>query len=305
MDRVLDPAACDSDRMIWNTYKSSRIMKPARISHTGELRILPRFRLQIKKLLPIASIIFPHPAYCLLYPYFCEKVEIHFSMRFTYYGQSCFGVFAGGKNLLFDPFISPNELARHIKMDTIRADYILVSHAHGDHIADAVELAKKTKSTVIGAFEVVTWLSQQGVEKIHPMNLGGQWNFDFGKVRCTNAIHSSQFPDGSYGANPMGFLITTAENAFYYSGDTALTMDMQLVPTWAKPDFSVLPIGDNFTMGYEDAIRAAGMIGCSKIVGVHYDTFGYIKIDHETVKNAFKDAGLELFLPGIGESIEL
>ena len=226
-------------------------------------------------------------------------------MRFTYYGQSCFGVFAGGKNLLFDPFISPNELARHIKMDTIRADYILVSHAHGDHIADAVELAKKTKSTVIGAFEVVTWLSQQGVEKIHPMNLGGQWNFDFGKVRCTNAIHSSQFPDGSYGANPMGFLITTAENAFYYSGDTALTMDMQLIPRWAKLDFCVLPIGDNFTMDYEDAIEAANMVQCNTVVGVHFDTFGYIKIDHQKAIKAFADAGKTLHLLEIGASIDL
>ena len=113
------------------------------------------------------------------------------------------------------------------------------------------------------------------------------------------------FRMGVMGQTRWVFLITTGETAFYYSGDTALTMDMQLIPTWSKPDFAVLPIGDNFTMGYEDAIRAAGMIGCKKIVGVHYDTFGYIKIDHETVKSAFKDAGLELFLPGIGESIEL
>jgi L-ascorbate metabolism protein UlaG (beta-lactamase superfamily) len=137
------------------------------------------------------------------------------------------------------------------------------------------------------------------------MNIGGQWLFDFGKVRCTNAIHSSAMPDGSYGGNPMGFLIITNDKSFYYSGDTALTLDLQLIPRWAKPDFVILPLGDNFTMGYEDAIIAAEMIGCKNIVGVHFDTFGYIKIDHEKVKNAFKAAGLNLFLPAIGESIEL
>ncbi|MGZ8537713.1 MAG: MBL fold metallo-hydrolase, partial [Flavisolibacter sp.] len=112
-------------------------------------------------------------------------------------------------------------------------------------------------------------------------------------------------PDGSYGANPMGFIVTTNENTFYYSGDTALTMDMQLVPRWGKPDFAVLPIGDNFTMGYEDAIMAAEMIQCKTIVGVHYDTFGFIKIDHEKVKKAFSEAGLDLYLVPVGGSIDL
>lgn len=226
-------------------------------------------------------------------------------MRFTYYGQSCFLVEAGGKNILFDPFITPNELAGHITLADIRADYILVSHGHSDHLADCVSLALQNGATVVGSFEVVTWLQAKGVDKFHPMNHGGSWQFDFGKVKCTNAIHSSSMPDGSYGGNPMGFILTTADGCFYYSGDTALTMDMQLVPGWGKLDFAVLPIGDNFTMGYEDAILAAEMIRCRKIVGVHYDTFGFIKIDHEKVKKAFAAAGLELFLVEIGKSIEL
>lgn len=225
-------------------------------------------------------------------------------MRLTYYGQSCFHVRTGGKELLFDPFITPNELARNIRLGDITADYILVSHGHDDHIADTVQLARQTGATVIGSFEVVNWLESQGVEKIHPMNHGGKRQFDFGTVKCTNAIHSSQMPDGSYGGNPMGFLVM-AEKNFYYSGDTALTMDMQLIPRWTKPDFLVLPIGDNFTMGYEDAILAAEMTGCKKIVGVHYDTFGLIRIDHDKVKKAFAAAGLDLLLPVIGESIEL
>ncbi|SHF10713.1 metal-dependent hydrolase [Flavisolibacter ginsengisoli] len=226
-------------------------------------------------------------------------------MKLTYYGQSCFAVEVEGKNLLFDPFITPNELAKNISLDSIKADYLLVSHGHTDHIADGVSLAKQTGATVIGAFEVINWFAGKGIDKVHPMNIGGQWLFDFGKVRCTNAIHSSAMPDGSYGGNPMGFLIITNDKSFYYSGDTALTLDLQLIPRWAKPDFAILPLGDNFTMGYEDAIIAAEMIGCKNIVGVHFDTFGYIKIDHEKVKNAFKAAGLNLFLPAIGESIEL
>jgi L-ascorbate metabolism protein UlaG (beta-lactamase superfamily) len=226
-------------------------------------------------------------------------------MKLTYYGQSCFAVEVEGKNLLFDPFITPNELAKNISLDSIKADYLLISHGHTDHIADGVSLAKQTGATVIGAFEVINWFAGKGIDKVHPMNIGGQWLFDFGKVRCTNAIHSSAMPDGSYGGNPMGFLIITNDKSFYYSGDTALTLDLQLIPRWAKPDFVILPLGDNFTMGYEDAIIAAEMIGCKNIVGVHFDTFGYIKIDHEKVKNAFKAAGLNLFLPAIGESIEL
>ena len=225
-------------------------------------------------------------------------------MKLTYYGQSCFAVDMQGRQIVFDPFITPNELAKHINLANIKADYILVSHGHSDHVADGVQLAKQTGATVVGAFEVVNWFHSQGVEKYHPMNLGGQWKFDFGTVRCTNAIHSSAMPDGSYGGNPMGFLVS-GDKTFYYSGDTALTMDMQLVPRWGKPDFAVLPIGDNFTMGYEDAIMAAEMLQCKNIVGVHYDTFGFIKIDHQKVKKAFEDAGLNLLLPGIGESIEL
>jgi L-ascorbate metabolism protein UlaG (beta-lactamase superfamily) len=226
-------------------------------------------------------------------------------MKLTYYGQSCFAVETGGKNLLFDPFITPNELARHINVADIKADYVLLSHGHQDHTADAVQVAEQNNATVIAAFEVAMWMNKQGIEKYHPMNTGGKWTFDFGTVKCTNAVHSSNMPDGSYGANPMGFIVTTPEKTFYYSGDTALTMDMQLVPRWGKLDFAVLPIGDNFTMGIEDAIAAAEMIQCQNIVAVHYDTFGFIKIDHEKAKKAFADAGLNLHLIKIGESIDI
>jgi L-ascorbate metabolism protein UlaG (beta-lactamase superfamily) len=135
------------------------------------------------------------------------------------------------------------------------------------------------------------------------MNTGGKWDFGDFTVKCTVAQHSSSIPDGSYGGNPMGFIISNDEGSFYYSGDTALTLDMQLVTKWAKLNFAVLPIGDNFTMGYEDALLAAEMIGCKTIVGVHFDTFGFIKIDHTAAKKAFEKTGCKLYLPAIGESI--
>ncbi|MBD0332587.1 MAG: metal-dependent hydrolase, partial [Chitinophagaceae bacterium] len=166
-------------------------------------------------------------------------------MRLTYYGHSCFSVNASGKNLLFDPYISSNELAKHIDLKKIPADYILLSHGHIDHIEDCEKIAKNTKATAICAYEVSEWLCKKGVESTHPMNHGGKWNFEFGTVKTVNAVHSSVMPDGTYGGNPMGFIVSTEEKKFYYSGDTALTMDMQLVPRWGQLDFAVLPIGDN------------------------------------------------------------
>jgi L-ascorbate metabolism protein UlaG (beta-lactamase superfamily) len=226
-------------------------------------------------------------------------------MKLTYFGHSCFLVNIKGFNVLFDPFIRYNELAKNIDINSIAIDYLFISHGHEDHIADAIDMAKRTNCKVVGSWEVVTWLGKQGIENIHPMNTGGQWNFEFGTVKCTAAQHSSSLPDGSYGGNPMGFLFTTTEGNFYYSGDTALTLDMQLVSMWASLHFAALPIGDNFTMGIDDAIKAAEMIQCYHIVGVHYDTFGYIKIDKEMAIEKFATAGKKLLLPAIGETIEV
>lgn len=226
-------------------------------------------------------------------------------MKFTFYGHSCFAIETGGKKLLFDPFISPNELANGIvDIEKIEADYILVSHGHGDHVADLVAIAKRTGAKVIAAYEVITWAQKQGIENVHPMNFGSA-HFEFGKLHFLPAAHSSAMPDGSYGGNPGGFLVHGAEKKFYYSGDTCLTMDMQLLPRYAKLDFAILPIGGNFTMDVDDAVIAADFIECDKIVGVHFDTFGYIKIDHDKAKETFKAAGKELILPSIGQSFEL
>ena len=221
-------------------------------------------------------------------------------MKLTYYGQSCFLVEINGKKILFDPFIKPNPLAKHISVDEIEADFIFLSHGHGDHLSDLLYIAKKTGATCVGAAEVAGWFGKNGIQKIHPLNHGGPGEFDFGKVRAVNAIHSSSFPDGSYAGNPLGFVFTTPEGNFYYAGDTALTMDMQLIPRWASLDFSVLPIGGNYTMDVADAIIAAEFVNCNTVVGVHYNTF-----DTEKAVADFKAAGKTLLLPAIGETITI
>jgi len=225
-------------------------------------------------------------------------------MKFTFYGHACFSVETDGKKLLFDPFISGNELAKEIDIDSIEADYIFVSHGHFDHLADLVRIAKRTGAKVIAAYEIVDWVQKQGVTNAHPMNFGPA-NFDIGKVHFLPAWHSSSMPDGSYGGNPGGFLVHGKEHKFYYSGDTCLMMDMQLIPRYAKLDFAVLPVGGNFTMDADDAVIAADFIKCNKVIGIHFDTFGYIKIDHQAAKEKFKAQGKELILPNIGETIIL
>lgn len=227
-------------------------------------------------------------------------------MKLTYYGHSCFLVECGGKKLLFDPFIRYNELAAgKIAFDSLEADYILLSHAHQDHVADAVDLAKQTGATVICAYELMGWLVQNGHDKVHPMNTGGKKQFDFGTVKCVVAHHSSGFADGSYGGNPMGFVISSPDGDFYYSGDTALTLDMQLIPMWGNIQFAVMPIGDNFTMGADDAAMAATWVKTKQVVGVHYDTFGYIVVDKEAANASFAAKDIQLHLPAIGDSIEV
>ena len=166
-------------------------------------------------------------------------------------------------------------------------------------------IAKNNDSTIVSNFEIISWLGNKGLTKAHPMNHGGSWNFDFGKVKYVNAVHSSTLPDGSSGGNPGGFVVETKEGNFYFAGDTALHMDMKLIPLFTTLDFAILPIGDNFTMGITDAIMAAQFVEADKVVGVHYDTFGYIKIDKEIAVKKFKSNQIELLLPAIGETIEI
>jgi L-ascorbate metabolism protein UlaG (beta-lactamase superfamily) len=226
-------------------------------------------------------------------------------MKVTYYGHSCFGVEVAGKHLLFDPFITQNERAYQVDVDQIPADYILVSHGHFDHIDDAARIARRTGATVVGGFEVVQWIKAQGAEKIHPMNHGGSFGFEFGRVKFVVAVHSSTLPDGSAGGTPGGFVVESEEGRFYYSGDTALTMDMQLIAEGRPLRFAALCIGDNFTMGVEDAARAAEFVKCDEVIGVHFDTWPMIAVDHAHAQAVFRGCGKQLHLPAIGETLSL
>ncbi|MCD2425757.1 metal-dependent hydrolase [Niabella pedocola] len=225
-------------------------------------------------------------------------------MKFTFYGQSCFLIEINGKKFLFDPFITGNELAKNIDIHTIEADYILVSHGHGDHTADLIPIARRTGALVISNFEIISWLQQQGINHVHPMNFGS-YDFDFGTLTYMQALHSSSFPDGSYAGAAGGFIFASPRYNFYYSGDTSLMLDMQLVPHYATIDTAILPIGGNFTMNVRDAVKASDFIQCNQIIGVHFDTFGYIKIDHAAAVNLFKEAGKTLLIPEIGHSYDV
>lgn len=226
-------------------------------------------------------------------------------IELTYLGHSSFLARIQNKNVLFDPFISPNPKASKIDPISIGADYILLSHGHEDHVADAESIAKRNNAMIVSNYEIAVWFAQKGVEKYHPMNIGGSKQFDFGTVKSVTAVHSSTLPDGSSGGNPGGFVIEHAEGCFYYAGDTALTYDMKLIGEEFKIDFAIMPIGDNFTMGIKDAIKAADWVGTKRIIGMHYDTFPYIAIDREAAKKAAAEAGKELILLNIGDSITL
>lgn len=224
-------------------------------------------------------------------------------MNITYFGHSCFGVEINGKHLLFDPYISPNELARHIDVNRVPADYILITHGHEDHIADAEHIAARTGAVVICNWEIGNWLGRRGMRNLIQMNIGGKIRLDFGNVKCVVAQHSSSLPDGSYGGSPMGFVIESEESNFYYAGDTALTWDMKLIGDYRKIDFAFLPIGDIYTMSVDNAIIACDFIDCSNIIGMHYDTFPQIRIDRQEAVEKFARAGKRLTLMEIGDTI--
>jgi L-ascorbate metabolism protein UlaG (beta-lactamase superfamily) len=226
-------------------------------------------------------------------------------MFLTYFGHSCFSVTIQGSRILFDPYISGNPLASHISLEDINADYILISHGHTDHVADVEAIARRTGAIILSNFEIVNWFASKGLKHNHPMNIGGQVNFEFGGVHYVNAVHSSTMPDGSTGGNPGGFVIRSDEGSFYFAGDTALHMDMQLIGERHQLDYCVLPIGDNFTMGVDDAIRSCDFIRCNTVIGVHYNTFPLIKIDEREAIRKFTEAGKRLLLPAIGETIEI
>ncbi len=227
-------------------------------------------------------------------------------MKIRYLGQNGFAIQFNGYNLVIDPFITGNPLATSkINIDVLQADYILLTHAHGDHIADAEIIAKINDAVILSNFEVATFYERKGI-KTHSMNHGGKFDFEFGTVKMVNAIHSSSFPDGSYGGNPSGFVIWNNNECIYIAGDTALTLDMKLIPmTCPKLSVAILPIGDNYTMGYKDARIASDFIECNTIIGSHYNTFPVITIDELEATSYFEKYGKKLHLLDIGKAIEI
>ncbi|WP_299180468.1 metal-dependent hydrolase [uncultured Aquimarina sp.] len=226
-------------------------------------------------------------------------------MKITFFGQNTLLLEINEIKVLVDPFISGNPMAKDkIKITDFKVDYILLTHAHQDHTLDAEAIAKDSNAIIVSNYEIAMYYQEKGIE-VHPMNHGGNWGFNFGKVKYVNAIHTSSFPDGTYGGQPGGFVIQSESANVYIAGDTALTMDMKLIPLTTKLDLAILPIGDNFTMGIDDAIIASDFVECDKVLGVHYDTFGYIEIDHEDAKRKFSAKDKDLILLDVGQRIEL
>lgn len=225
-------------------------------------------------------------------------------MKYTYYGHSSFLVEIDGVCIVFDPYISPNELAKAVDVNSIKCDYVMLSHGHFDHVTDAEVIARNNDATIIANFEIATYFGAKKL-KYHPMNIGGQWDFGKFKVKLVNSVHSSMLPDGTNGGASAGFVISGERQCFYYSGDTALHLDMQLIGTYQKLDRAFLCVGDNFTMGIDDALIAADFVKCNHITGMHHDTFPYIRIDHNKSIAKFEKAGKSLILPEIGKTYDM
>ncbi|TCI90334.1 metal-dependent hydrolase [Tenacibaculum sp. M341] len=225
-------------------------------------------------------------------------------MKITFYGHACFGIDINGTHILIDPFISGNPLASSINIATIKADYILVTHAHQDHVLDVETIAERTGATIVSNYEIVMYYGAKNL-KGHPVNHGGTFKTDVFSAKYVNAVHTSSFADGAYGGQPGGFVITAGEKSLYVAGDTAVTMDMKLIPMTTKLTAAIFPIGDNFTMGIEDAVIASDLVECDTVIGCHFNTFPPITIDTDEAKTAFEKANKELKILEIGETYQI
>jgi L-ascorbate metabolism protein UlaG (beta-lactamase superfamily) len=226
------------------------------------------------------------------------------TVKITWYSHACFLIETDGTRLLTDPFLTGNPLAP-VRADKVEADYILVSHGHGDHVGDAVPIAKRTGATLISNFEIQNWCVGQGVENAHPQHIGGGYDYPWGRVKLTIAHHGSGLPDGTYGGNPAGFLFYLEGKKIYHACDTGLFYDMKLIGEEGI-DLAILPIGDNFTMGPDDALRAVKLIGPAQVVPIHYDTFDVIKQDpHAWARRVESETPAKVVVMKPGDTLEL
>ncbi len=226
------------------------------------------------------------------------------STKLTWYGHATMGLETGGNQILIDPFFTGNPVCP-TTAEKVKADYILVSHGHGDHMGDAIPIARRTGATVVSNFEISNWVGEQGV-KTHPQHIGGGHAYPFGYLKLTQAMHGSCLPDGSYGGNPAGFLLTTNDNQkIYLACDTGLFGDMRLIGDEGI-DLAVLPIGDNYTMGPEDALRAVKLIHPKHVIPVHYNTWELIAQDAASwAQKVEAETEVQVHLLKPGESFSL
>lgn len=211
------------------------------------------------------------------------------STEFLWYGHATIGLTTAGYKILVDPFFTGNA-ATKTSPDSVNPDFILVTHGHQDHLGDTLSIAKRTGATVISTAELVRWLERQGLKKTHAQHIGGGFHYPFGYLKLTQAIHGSQLPDGSNGGNPIGFLLTTTDGKkIYLAGDTGLFGDMSLIGEEGL-DLAAIPIGDNFTMGPADALRAVKLLKPRHVIPIHYNTFNLIQQDAEAWRTEVEKA---------------
>jgi L-ascorbate metabolism protein UlaG (beta-lactamase superfamily) len=227
------------------------------------------------------------------------------STRVRWLGHACLLIETEGKRVLVDPFLTSNPAAA-VKAEEVPADFILLSHGHGDHVGDAVPIAKRTGATVIANYEISEWLKGQGVEKVHGQQHGGGFNHPFGRLKLTLAFHGSALPDGSYGGNPCGFLLYTKDGKkIYDAADTGLFGDMCLIGEEGL-DLAILPIGDNYTMGPDDALRAVKLLAPKKVLPIHYNTWPLIAQDAVAwAKRVRAETKAEAIVLKPGEALEV